>query len=402
MHKYLTMRTLAPDYFSNRPINPLTETRTRDMLAFKKWLLRLHARSGHFSFPGCNAGHSLDASPTHPLISLLQDTLPMTTPSRAATPHHRPLPPTWTSGPTTAEPEPDGPDDPGLVGLQVFGYLLHFQTRQLPEATLRSYTEHLLGFAGFLTRQGISNLRQLRPSHIDAYLTSLRTGDGRPDRAMAAARAIRALCTFFAGEEATVATPLPSEHRPGWLPTPAPVFAADDVCRLLAAAADARDAALVLVLLDAGCRAAELVALNVGDVNLATGELRIHSDRPGRNRVVWLGTRSRRQLQRYLDERRQHDGDEPIWLERAKNTRLSTAGLSGLLYRLGRQAGVADCHVRTFRRSCACWALSHATASFDQQPEWGPWVRAYLVHMAAAEAAADRYHGVVDLVLGSV
>ena len=48
-------------------------------------------------------------------------------------------------------------------------------------------------------------------------------------------------------------------------------FTVGEVERLLATAPSVRDRALMLCLLDSGCRASEFLSWNIGDVNVLTG-----------------------------------------------------------------------------------------------------------------------------------
>jgi len=66
-----------------------------------------------------------------------------------------------------------------------------------------------------------------------------------------------------------------------------------------------RDRAILLCLLDTGYRAAEFLALNVGDLNLSSGAALVRRGKGGKFRTVFLGGKSRRAAARYL----RHRGD---------------------------------------------------------------------------------------------
>jgi integrase/recombinase XerD len=57
-----------------------------------------------------------------------------------------------------------------------------------------------------------------------------------------------------------------------------------------------RDRALLLSLLDTGCRASEFVALNVSDVNLHSGAVLVRAGKGGKTRTTFVGAKSRREL----------------------------------------------------------------------------------------------------------
>ena len=64
-----------------------------------------------------------------------------------------------------------------------------------------------------------------------------------------------------------------------------------------------RDRALLLTLLDTGCRASELLSLNVGDVNLDTGLVWVRHGKGDRGRVTFIGKRAMCMLKKHLEDR---------------------------------------------------------------------------------------------------
>lgn len=71
--------------------------------------------------------------------------------------------------------------------------------------------------------------------------------------------------------------------------TKLPAYTESEVKRILAAAETQRDRTLMLCLLDTGCRAKELLAWNIGDVNIQTGVVKLHKTKGRKERVVYLG-----------------------------------------------------------------------------------------------------------------
>jgi site-specific recombinase XerD len=116
-----------------------------------------------------------------------------------------------------------------------------------------------------------------------------------------------------------------------------------------------RDRAILLCLLDTGCRAAEFVALDVGDVNLASGQVVVRAGKGGKSRTVFLGAKSRRELNRYLRRRRVKLGDS-LWLSQ-DGTRLTYAGLREVVRRLARAADIPCPSLHSFRRAFAIGCL---------------------------------------------
>ena len=77
-------------------------------------------------------------------------------------------------------------------------------------------------------------------------------------------------------------------------------FTPAEVRRLLTAANCARDRAIILRLLDTGCRASEFVQWNVVDVNIMTGTVRVEQTKNRVERTVCLGAKARQSMLKHL------------------------------------------------------------------------------------------------------
>ena len=79
-----------------------------------------------------------------------------------------------------------------------------------------------------------------------------------------------------------------------------PAFSEEDVNQLIAACTNYRDRAVVLFLLDSGCRAAEFIALNIEDVDLDEGIVHIRLGKGKRERTTYIGDSARNALEECL------------------------------------------------------------------------------------------------------
>lgn len=291
-----------------------------------------------------------------------------------------------------------------LLAVQIADFLLDARARQLTEATQRFYRQQLQAFAVFLAQREIGDMRDLTPSDIRSYLTALQERGLRPHSVHAAARAIRALCNFLEGEGVLAQSPMLKVRMPRLPSAIPPAFTDADVLHLLAACEQARDKALILVLLDSGCRVSEFLALNVGDVVIRTGQVHVRQGKGRKERLVYIGARSRRQLLRYLAERGDPDQDDPLWVSQTSGERLTAAGLRLLLRRLGERAGVRHCHPHTFRRTFALWSLRSGMNIYALQRLMGhadlQILRQYLALVDEDLQTAHQKHGAVDATIG--
>jgi integrase len=160
-----------------------------------------------------------------------------------------------------------------------------------------------------------------------------------------------------------VRTPAPGE------PT-TPVLSVDELRRLVKACqgpayTDRRDAAIVLVLVDAGLRLGELVGLSVADVDLRARILHVAGKgtrRSGpRYRTVPMGVKATRAMDRYLRARRRHpQADLPgLWLGIRGQGALSHDGVERILHRRAAAAGIRRPTAHQLRHS---WAALFRTA----------------------------------------
>jgi site-specific recombinase XerD len=109
---------------------------------------------------------------------------------------------------------------------------------------------------------------------------------------------------------------------------------------------DRRDHAMIRVLLDTGCRLSELVGITLEDVDLDQQQVVLLQTKGRSPRVVGLGNKTVRALDRYLRARRMHhdSGTEALWL--GTKGPLTRWGIRQICGRRGAQAGLPDC-IRT-------------------------------------------------------
>ncbi len=132
-----------------------------------------------------------------------------------------------------------------------------------------------------------------------------------------------------------------------------PALDVSDVEDLLSACESIRDRAIILCLLDSGCRAAEFVNLDIKDFNRRSGEVTVRLGKGKKSRMTFFGPRARKELMRYLYGRT-YTEDAPLFITERGNRRLTGSGLIQIFKRLGHATGI---HVspHALRRTCALW-----------------------------------------------
>jgi integrase/recombinase XerD len=191
-------------------------------------------------------------------------------------------------------------------------YLDHLAVeRGLSQHTLAAYRRDLMRYARFLHGRGIDAPTDVDPAAVRSFLASVSASthgeDGRPYAATSVARilsSVRSFHRFLLREGVTAHDPardVSQPKRPRRLPRPLPV---DDVARLLetpdpSSAAGGRDRAILELLYGSGLRISELVGLDVDDVDLEAGTVRVLG-KGAKERVVPLGRYARDAVAAYL------------------------------------------------------------------------------------------------------
>ena len=132
-------------------------------------------------------------------------------------------------------------------------------------------------------------------------------------------------------------------------------YSAADMEALRTSCSTLRDRALVEFLYSTGVRVSELVALNVGDIEMGSQELIVYG-KGSKERKTYLTDSAKFYLRRYLQTRTAEDGinDRPLFVTLDNpHDRLTVAGVQYMLRQLGRRAGVENVHPHRFRRTIA-------------------------------------------------
>ncbi len=217
--------------------------------------------------------------------------------------------------------------------------------RQLSANTTTSYRRDLEEYLNFLQISGHEVIddvdRQVILSHLQALKDS-----GKSSRTISRhISSIRSFHQFMlrekvASQDPTVHLELPKLEQK--LPR---VLSMQEVEQLIAAPDDSkpqgiRDEALLEILYGTGMRVSELIGLDMDDIHLSMGFVRVFG-KGGKERIIPLGGRAIQSCKRYINEAR------PIFIEKLKSADALFVNMRGA--RLTRQG---------------CWKLLKAHASF--------------------------------------
>ena len=275
------------------------------------------------------------------------------------------------AGPTASAPPPA--PVPRTLARAARSWLDHLDVeRGVARNTLAAYGRDLDRYLAYLTGLGVGSPQEVTETHVAGFLADLRTGShGRmPLSASSAARtlvAVRGWHRFLALEGRTSADPAEGV-RPPKTPLRLPkAISVDQVERLLAAASlgdtpvSLRDRALFEVLYGAGARISEAIGLDVDDIDLQTGTVRLFG-KGSKERLVPVGRYAREAVAAYLVRARpalaaRGKGPPAVFLG-ARGARLSRQTAWAALAAAGERAGLSG-HLspHTLRHSFATHLL---------------------------------------------
>lgn len=281
-------------------------------------------------------------------------------------------------------------------------FLLDAESRSLTQSTITYYRQRIGRFLDWCETHNITYINELNTNHLRSYLVHLQRKGLASQSQHTAASAIRAFLNFCVTERWLDESPMARMRMPRVEKKILSALDVAEVHRLLSACVSERDKAIVLCLLDTGCRASEFVGLNGGDVNVKDGSVRVLG-KGRKERITYLGVKARKQLMRYYTQRGTPDEGGPIWVSKKGGHRLTYSGLQQILKRLGKLADVAHCTPHTFRRTFALWALRDGMDIFSLQRLMGhsdiSVLQRYLALAERDLRNAHQNHGAVDNML---
>jgi site-specific recombinase XerD len=263
----------------------------------------------------------------------------------------------------TLTPRPQPVASPLRAALDAF--ILSREAMRCTPKTLTHYRYTVGGFVAYLESQGVRDVGGMTPGHIRAYLVALQRRGAKDTTQHAHARGVKTWCRWLVAEGDLSASPMQRVAMPRLEKRVPPPFTLDDVKALLRACnrrtpKGARDHAIVLVLVDTGLRAAELVSLRVGDIDPRSGLCAVVG-KGRKTRQVRVGARARAAIVRMMGYRPDAKAGDALWpaydAQGRERGSLTLSGLQTTLRRLGDRAGVHPSGPHRFRRTFALWCL---------------------------------------------
>jgi integrase/recombinase XerD len=229
----------------------------------------------------------------------------------------------------------------------------------LAKGSIRFYAESFKSFLSFCDLRCVRQVEEVDADTLRAFLLWLREQGHNPGGIHGHYHSVRAFLRWYAVEVEPEGFRNPCDRvkAPKLVDIPLPAVELETVERLCRAASGAmatRDRAILLTLADSGVRAAELLALDLEDVDSFTGEMRVRCGKGSKSRTVFVGRRTRLALRAYLKQR--DILSEALFLSSEGGARLRYPGLRQVVRRLSQRAGLPKPPpIHSFRR---CFAIN--------------------------------------------
>lgn len=234
--------------------------------------------------------------------------------------------------------------------------------------TIAAYRADLKRYVAFLTERGVTSPDAVTRDDVTAWMASLWAAGAAPRTVERRVAAVKSFHRFLVREGTTTNHPtaaLPLPRTPERLPD---VISIDDVDRMLSqpfpeGPVGCRDRAILEVLYGCGVRVSELTGLDVRDVDLTDGFLRVFG-KGSKERVVPVAGAAVRSLRDYLAHGRPYlhskggarkQDPDAVFLN-TRGGRLTRATVHAIVRAYGRRVGL-DVHPHTLRHSFATHLL---------------------------------------------
>jgi site-specific recombinase XerD len=284
--------------------------------------------------------------------------------------------------------------DAGLPIVELVGdFRRSLRSQRKADKTVIAYTDAALRFAAWALAHGLpTTAGAVERRHVEAFIID-QIERHSPSTAAGRYRYLQQFWRWVAAEGERATSPMEGMSPPAIPERPVPVYERDELRALLRVTEgqsfeSRRDHSLIRMFISTGVRLGEMAGMRLD--SLARDEQAVLVVGKGdRGRWVPYSDRAAASLDRYLRTRRRHPQAELEWLWLGQRGRLSSSGITQVLRRRAKQAGVADVRPHRFRHDAAHRALDGGMAEGDVQEIFG-WRSPQMLARYGSSARAER------------
>jgi integrase/recombinase XerD len=234
-------------------------------------------------------------------------------------------------------------------------WLRELRGQRKSEHTWRSYSAAVQSFLAFCAEHDMP--AELTKTNVLGWLGA--QGANQTSTVRLRLTAIKLFARWLAEAEGFDADPILAVKAPKMDQPSVPDLSENELGRMLKACdgaelRDRRDKAMLVLFAETGLRAAELLALDVTDVDLDGCVAHVRRGKGGKGRRVRFSVSAAAVVDRYVRARRRavsHPAQGPLWI--TTRGRLTYTGMASTLKSRAKDAGVVGFHVHRLRHSAA-------------------------------------------------
>jgi len=274
------------------------------------------------------------------------------------------------------------------------GFALSLRAEGKSPKTLKTYLEAIDKLLAFVQERGMPELPSLTAEHLREFFGALYAIGNKPATVSNRYRALKRFFSWLREEGEVTDNPLTRIKSPHIPSQVLPHYAANEIEGIVRVCnpntlSGARNKAIVLMLLDTGMRASELLGLDFEDIDFERGTALVRG-KGGKQRMVSIGSKTALALNRYLRfaQKSSKPMSGPMWLSERRE-RLGIDGLRMLVTRAAKRAGVQFKGIHSFRRTSAIAFLEAGGYPDDLQTLMG-WSSSQMLRHYTKATATER------------